>query len=131
MPEDEVVTGRAPAQADSRGVLRELALFLPNFVLLLKRLLGDPRVPRRSKLLLAATLLYLVSPLDVVPDFVPGLGQVDDVVLVLLTLNSLLNRVDEAIVLEHWDGRPDLIRAIRRGIAAVSRLLPGDLERRV
>lgn len=117
--------------ASPRAVLRELALFLPHFGLLLRRLLGDPRVPRRSKLVLGGTLLYLFSPLDVIPDFVPGLGQVDDVVIVLLALHSLLNRVDEEVVLEHWDGGEDVIRAIRRGLAAVSRLLPGELERRV
>lgn len=131
MREEESMTESLPAPTRPRGVLRELVLFLPNFVVLLKRLLGDPRVPRRSKLLLGGTLLYLISPLDVVPDFVPALGQVDDLVLVLLTLNSLLNHVDQEVVLEHWDGSHDLILAIRRGLAAVSQLLPGDLERRV
>jgi len=125
-------TGRSlPEVFRAGGVLRDLALFLPHFVLLLKRLIGDPRVPRRSKLVLGGTLLYLVSPLDVVPDFVPGLGQVDDVVVVLLALHSLLNRVDESVVLEHWDGNEDLIRAVRSGLSAVSQLLPGELERRV
>ena len=120
-----------PRIAGARRVLRDLALFLPHFVLLLKRLIGDPRVPRRSKLVVGGTLLYLVSPLDVVPDFVPGLGQVDDVVVVLLALHSLLNRVDEAVILEHWEGSEDLIRAVRSGLSAISQLLPGNLERRV
>ena len=71
--------GRSP-----RETLREIALFLPNFVILLKRLVGDPRVPRKSKLILGGTILYLVSPIDIVPDFVPGLGQLDDVVVALL-----------------------------------------------
>lgn len=112
-------------------MLRELALFLPNFVLLLKRLMGDPRVPARSKVLLGGTFLYLVSPIDVIPDFVPGLGQLDDVVLAVLALHSILNRVDEAVVLEHWDGDEGLIQLVRQGIAAVIRLLPGKLEKRV
>jgi uncharacterized membrane protein YkvA (DUF1232 family) len=123
--------GALPALSGARRVLRDLALFLPHFVLLLKRLIGDPRVPRRSKLVLGGTLLYLLSPLDIVPDFVPGLGQVDDVVVVLLALHSLLNRVDESVVLEHWEGSQDLIRAVRSGLAAISQLLPGELERRV
>lgn len=118
-----------PVPDRSRGVLRELALFLPHFAVLIKRLLGDPRVPRRSKLILGGTLLYLVSPIDVVPDFVPGLGQVDDLVVVLLSLHGLLNLVDEAVVLEHWDGNEDVMRLIRRGLAAVSQILPGDLKR--
>lgn len=118
-----------PVPDRPRGVLRELALFLPHFAVLIKRLLGDPRVPRRSKLILGGTLLYLVSPIDVVPDFVPGLGQVDDLVVVLLSLHGLLNLVDEAVVLEHWDGNEDVMRLIRRGLAAVSQILPGDLKR--
>ena len=125
-------TDRSLPEASRAGrVLRDLALFLPHFVLLLKRLIGDPRVPRRSKLVLGGTCLYLVSPLDVIPDFVPGLGQVDDVVVVLLALHSVLNRVDESIVLEHWEGSEDLIRAVRSGLSAISQLLPGELERRV
>ncbi|MGH7572107.1 MAG: YkvA family protein [Gemmatimonadota bacterium] len=122
---------RLPAAAGSRGVLRELVLFLPHFVVLLRRLLGDSRVPRRSKLVLCGTMLYLVSPIDVIPDFVPGLGQVDDLVVVLLALHSLLNHVDEKVVLEHWEGNEDVMRLIRRGLAAVSRILPGDLKERV
>jgi uncharacterized membrane protein YkvA (DUF1232 family) len=76
-------------------------------------------------------LVYLVSPIDVVPDFVPGLGQLDDVVVVLLALHGLLNRVDEEVVLEHWDGDADLMRMVRAGFAAAARLLPGKWEQRV
>lgn len=115
----------------AKSLLRELALFLPNFVVLLKRLLGDPRVPFRSKMIVGGTALYLISPIDVVPDFVPGLGQLDDVVVAVLALHSLLNRVDEAVILEHWEGDEDVIRMIRAGVSAVSRLLPGDWEKRV
>ncbi|MDX1622600.1 MAG: YkvA family protein [Gemmatimonadota bacterium] len=122
-----------PVESRSRAkeVLRELALFLPNFVLLLKRLMGDSRVPSKSKVVLGGTLLYLVSPIDVIPDFVPGLGQLDDVVLAVLALHSILNRVDEEIVLEHWDGDEALILLVRQGVSAVSRLLPGDWNQRV
>lgn len=131
MREMEPADPPMPEIPSARRVLRDLALFLPHFALLLKRLISDPRVPKRSKLVLGGTLLYLISPIDVVPDFVPALGQVDDVVVVLLALHSLLNRVDESVVLEHWDGNEDLIRAVRRGLSAISQLLPGELERRV
>lgn len=120
-----------PPGAGAREVLREMALFLPNFALLLKRLLQDPRVPRRSKLILGATALYLLSPIDVVPDFVPGLGQLDDLVIALLALHSILNRVDEEVVIEHWDGGPGVIQLIRHGVAAIAHLLPGRWESRV
>ena len=115
----------------ARETLRELALFLPNFLILLKRLVMDPRVPRKSKLILGATIVYLVSPIDVVPDFVPGLGQLDDIVIALLAFHSILNRVDEAVVVEHWPGREDVIRMVRAGLSAVAHLLPGKWESRV
>jgi uncharacterized membrane protein YkvA (DUF1232 family) len=112
-------------------ILQEIALFLPRFVVLLRRLMADSRVPRRSKWIAGGVLFYLVSPIDVVPDFVPGLGQLDDVVVVLLALHGLLNRVDEEVVLEHWDGDADLMRMVRAGFAAAAKLVPGKWERRV
>lgn len=121
----------AGSRSPARETLRELALFLPNFVILLRRLLGDPRVPLRSKIIVAGTVAYLVSPIDLVPDFVPGFGQLDDVVVAILALHSILNRVDEDVVLEHWNGDEALILLLRRGIAAISRALPGKWEKRV
>lgn len=118
-------------RSSARRVLHELTMFLPNFVVLLKRLMTDRRVPRRSKMMVAATTLYLVSPIDVIPDFIPGLGQLDDIVLAVLALHSLLNRVDEAVILEHWQGDEDVIRMIRAGVSAATRLVPGDWEKRV
>lgn len=123
--------GPAPESGSAWTTLREIAMFLPNFVILLKRLVGDPRVPRKSKLILGATLVYLVSPIDVVPDFVPGLGQLDDIVIVLLALHSILNRVDDAVVVEHWPGREDVIRIVRAGLSAAAQVLPGKWESRV
>jgi uncharacterized membrane protein YkvA (DUF1232 family) len=115
----------------AHDTLREIALFLPNFVILLKRLVTDPRVPRKSKLILGATIAYLVSPIDLVPDFVPGLGQLDDAVIALLALHSILNRVDEEVVIEHWPGSDDVIRMVRAGLRAAAQLLPGKWDTRV
>lgn len=122
----------APAGGEAdRGTLRELVLFLPHFVVLLKRLLTDPRVPLRSKLLFGGTLVYLVSPIDVIPDFVPGLGQLDDVVLAVIALHSILNRVDPAVIREHWGGDGEIIELVRAGVGAVTRLIPGKWDMRV
>jgi uncharacterized membrane protein YkvA (DUF1232 family) len=127
--EVQPVDGDRPETA--RDTLREIALFLPNFLILLKRLIGDPRVPRKSKLILGATIVYLVSPIDVVPDFLPGVGQLDDVIVALLALHSILNRVDGEVVVEHWPGNENVIRMVRAGLSAVAQLVPGKWESRV
>jgi len=126
--------GLAPRR-DGRGqaveTLREMVLFLPHMLLLLKGLLTDPRVPIRSKAVLAGTVAYLASPIDVIPDFIPGAGQLDDVIVAVLALHSILNRVDEAVVLEHWEGRESVIKMVREGVRAAARVVPGSWDRRV
>jgi uncharacterized membrane protein YkvA (DUF1232 family) len=71
-----------------------------------ERLLGDPRVPRRKKALLVALAGYLALPFDLVPDFIPVAGQLDDVVIVGLVLRSLIRGGGEPLVREYWPG-PD------------------------
>ncbi len=127
----DAIDGRPLTRSSAREILAEIALFLPRFVVLLQRLVGDPRVPRRNKWIAGAVVLYLVSPVDLIPDFVPGLGQLDDVVVALLALHGLLNRVDEDVIVEHWEGDADVIRMVRAGVAAAARLIPGRWEKRV
>ena len=131
VPELPAVRGDRLTRAGARQVLGEMLLFLPRFVVLLKRLLADPRVPRRSKWIAGGVLLYLVSPLDIIPDFVPGLGQIDDLLVVLLALHGMLNRVDEEVIVEHWQGDADVIRMVRAGVAAAAKLVPGPWEKRI
>lgn len=91
-----VVTGR---RSDARAV----AGFVPDCLILVRRLLSDPRVPRRRKLVLWGLLLYLASPIDLVPDFIPVAGQLDDAIIVALALR-LLVRGGRGLVVEHWPG---------------------------
>ena len=123
--------GERLTRSRSREILREIALFLPRFAVLLKRLMADPRVPRRNKWIAGGVLLYVVSPIDIIPDFIPGLGQLDDVIVVLLALHGLLNRVDESIIVEHWGGDADVIRMVRAGVSAAAHFVPGKWEKRV
>ncbi|MGH7322163.1 MAG: YkvA family protein [Candidatus Rokuibacteriota bacterium] len=88
------------------GALRELLWLLPHLAGLIARLLNDARVPRRVKVVLGLAAVYLASPVDIVPDFVPFLGYLDDVILVAVILDGLLNHVDRQILLEHWPGDP-------------------------
>jgi uncharacterized membrane protein YkvA (DUF1232 family) len=85
---------------DARAVVR----FVPDCVVLFRRLLADPRVRRRDKVLLAALVPYLLLPFDLVPDFIPVAGQLDDAVLVALVLRRVLRGAGREVVEQHWPG---------------------------
>src|SRR5262249_5204298 len=94
----------ALAIAGRRESARALAGFIPDCVILCSRLLRDPRVPPRKKALLVALAGYLAMPFDLVPDFIPVAGQLDDVLVVALVMRSLLRSGGAALVREHWPG---------------------------
>jgi uncharacterized membrane protein YkvA (DUF1232 family) len=83
---------------------RALARFVPDCIVLFRRLLSDPRVSRGRKLLLLALVAYLVMPFDLIPDFIPVAGQLDDAILVALVLRTVLRAAGADLVGEHWPG---------------------------
>lgn len=93
---------------------RALARFIPDCLVLLRRLLSDGRVARSRKLALLALIAYLASPIDLVPDFVPVVGQLDDAILAALTLRFVLRGADPSLIDRHWPGPPQGARLIRR-----------------
>lgn len=127
---DEVI-GPVPVSVQTRHLLRDVASLLPNVAKLLGRLLKDPRVPRRTKLVVGAAMAYAASPVDVVPDFVPVLGVADDVLLMCLVLNRLVESAGEEVVLEHWDGPRDLLDLVRAVIDVASDFVPAPIRRLV
>ena len=80
--------------------------------MLLKRLLRDPRVPRRAKLLLALVIPYLASPIDLIPDFIPVLGQLDDVVVVAFAIRYAARSAGRGVVQELWPGSERGLRIV-------------------
>jgi uncharacterized membrane protein YkvA (DUF1232 family) len=87
-----------------RDDARALASFIPDCIVLVSRLARDPRVPRRRKLLLFALVGYLALPFDLVPDFIPVAGQLDDAVVVALVLRHLVKTGGEPLLRELWPG---------------------------
>jgi uncharacterized membrane protein YkvA (DUF1232 family) len=83
---------------------RALATLIPDCLVLLHPLLRDPRVPKRRKLLLAALLAYLAMPIDLLPDFIPVAGQLDDAIVVALVLRAVLRSGGPELLREHWRG---------------------------
>jgi hypothetical protein len=100
--------------AGRRSDARALAGFIPDCVGLIKRLMGDPRVPRRRKLLLGLMVAYLAMPIDLVPDFIPVAGQLDDAILVAAVLRLALRSGGEELLEEHWRGPPRTLELVRR-----------------
>jgi uncharacterized membrane protein YkvA (DUF1232 family) len=90
--------------AGRREDARAVAGFVPDCLVLGRRLLRDPRVPRRRKALLVALVAYLALPFDLVPDFLPVVGQLDDALVVALVLRALLRGGGEPLLREHWPG---------------------------
>jgi uncharacterized membrane protein YkvA (DUF1232 family) len=100
--------------AGRRTDARALAGFVPDCVVLCRRLLADRRVPRRHKALLAGLVGYLASPLDLIPDFIPVIGQLDDVLVAVLILRTARRGIRRSIVRQHWPGPPQSLRVIER-----------------
>lgn len=93
---------------------RALAGFIPDCIVLFRRLLADDRVPRSRKLGLVVLIGYLALPIDLVPDFIPVAGQLDDAILVALVLRFVLRGGGAALIEEHWPGPPEGARLINR-----------------
>jgi uncharacterized membrane protein YkvA (DUF1232 family) len=121
---DDVIAPGDQGSVQLRKLASDLVTTLPNIVKLLARLVKDPRVPRRSKMVVGAALAYVVSPLDLLPEFIPVVGFADDALLVAFALNHLVNVAGEEVVLEHWDGPRDLLEMIRSVLDVASDLVP-------
>jgi uncharacterized membrane protein YkvA (DUF1232 family) len=115
-------------RARMKDKMRELILFVPNLLLLLVRLLRDERVSRADKAILAGVILYVISPLDILPDFIPFIGQVDDSYLVAISLLRLLNRADRRVVLDHWSGSTDIHKLVTSIANVAAYFLPKRLK---
>jgi uncharacterized membrane protein YkvA (DUF1232 family) len=100
--------------AGRREHARAVAGFIPDCVVMVKRLIADPATPWGERILLGALVAYLVSPLDLIPDFIPVAGQLDDAVIVALALHLLLRSRGEAALWAAWPGPEASLRAILR-----------------
>jgi uncharacterized membrane protein YkvA (DUF1232 family) len=100
--------------AGRRSKARALAGFIPDCLVLLKRLLADPRVPRRRKALLVLLVAYLAMPVDLVPDFIPVAGQLDDALVAALALRAILRGSGPELVREHWPGPEESLQVVLR-----------------
>ena len=113
------------------GELIDYLLLLPDFIALMVRLAKDSRIAKSQKLMIGGIILYVISPLDIVPDFIPVIGLVDDLLLVVYGLNSILNEIDPEIVREHWSGEDDLLLTLQNTMSIAERFLSLNVINRV
>lgn len=94
------------------GSAKELANFLPDCVTTARALRRDPRVPRRARVAIGFAAVWVVSPIDLIPEFLPVIGPLDDVVVVALALRYAARQVPREVLLEAWPGRPSVIERL-------------------
>src|SRR6187402_451445 len=94
------------------GSLKELAGFLPDCVTTAHRLRRDPRVPRRAKVAIGFALLWVLSPIDLIPEFLPVIGPLDDVVVVALAFRYAARQVPRSVLMEAWPGKSSTIERV-------------------
>jgi uncharacterized membrane protein YkvA (DUF1232 family) len=94
------------------GTLKELASFLPDCVTTVRRLRKDPRVPRRAKLAVGFAGLWVLSPIDLIPEFLPVIGPLDDVVVVAVALRYAARKVPPEVLFEAWPGKRSVMERL-------------------
>jgi uncharacterized membrane protein YkvA (DUF1232 family) len=125
----EGVTPRTGAKRTLIDVIKQL----PAYLRLLGGLLTDRRVSGLDKLLVAGAIVYIVSPMDLLPDFVPFLGEVDDVFLLVLALQRLITNAGRRVVADYWMGSLAELSTVnlRRVLLAATFFLPRRMRRRL
>ncbi len=110
----------------------DLLLFVPDLLILFAGIARDSRVPLRHKAVATAVMAYVLSPVDLLPEFLLGpLGFADDLVMAFMALDLFLNRVDPGIVRQHWRGEGDLLSFAQSGLRRARLLVPPRLDRRI
>jgi uncharacterized membrane protein YkvA (DUF1232 family) len=109
--------------------MTNLLLVIPNLLLLSARLMVDPRVPAKERLLVAGAIVYAFVPFDFIPDMLPFIGQVDDAYLIALTLLRLMTVTDTRVVREHWRGGGDVVELIGATALIAGKFLPKRIRR--
>ncbi len=111
--------------------MRELLRILPHLPRFIGRLVADPLLPRGAKIALAAAAAYLLCPVDLVPDFIPFVGMLDDVLLAALVVDGLLNYADRGLVQKYWPGDAASLERVAGIASRLAAWAPRRLKARV
>lgn len=100
--------------AGRRLLAREVAALIPNLIGLFRGLLADGRVPLRAKIVLGLGVLWVANPIDLIPEFIPLVGPLDDVIVAALVLGYVVRTAGRDVVREHWPGDPTILARVLR-----------------
>lgn len=102
------------------GLAKDLATVLPACVTTARRLRRDPRVPRRVKVAVAIAAVWVISPIDLIPEFLPVIGPLDDIVVVALALRYAARRVPPALLVEAWPADRRILSRLAPSTASIT-----------
>jgi len=125
--------GRAAPRTGAKRTLLGTITQIPAYLRLMGGLITDPRVSAVDKVLLGVAVAYVVTPIDLIPDFIPFLGQVDDVFILVLALRRLIANAGMRVIRDHWDGpiedlHPTVLQEV---LLAAAFFLPRRIRRRL
>ena len=125
--------GASGPRTGARRTLLGTITQIPAYLRLMGGLLTDPRVPALDKVLLGVAIAYVVAPIDLIPDFIPFIGQVDDVFIVVLALRRLIANAGMRVIRDHWDGPIEDLHptALQEVLLAAAFFLPRRIRRRL
>ncbi len=111
--------------------MKDLLLVLPRLARMIVSLLGDRDVPLTAKVALGALAVYLASPVDLIPDFIPVVGYLDDLLVAAVVVDGLLSYVDRSLLLKYWPGQPASLDAAAAVARRVARWVPSRIKARI
>ena len=111
--------------------MRALLRVLPDLARLILRLAADPVLPRAAKIVLVAAAVYLASPFDLIPDFIPLVGYLDDLLVAAIIVDGILNYVDRPLVLKYWPGSARSLERVARAARLLAAWVPRRLKARI
>jgi uncharacterized membrane protein YkvA (DUF1232 family) len=128
----KIDSAQGPRTGQKRTLLGAISQ-LPNFLRLLYGLLTDPRVDPIDKLLVGGAIAYVITPIEWIPDFIPLIGEIDEVFILVFAIRHLLQHTDREVLIDHWMGDPDELDDLnlRNILSASSFFLPRSIRRRL
>jgi uncharacterized membrane protein YkvA (DUF1232 family) len=114
-------------KANLPDLLGRVARDAQNVARLARGLAKDPRVPKRNKLIFAGIAAYVVMPVDLIPDWLPGIGRLDDIIMVCVGIDSMLNHTPKAVLDEYWEGDQAVLDSIRSIVSTAVEFVPPQL----